>query len=72
MAPENFDLDAYAEYEAAMLEKNQRFAAGDRGLLVYRSLSPCRCLGDCGCYLSDWLFIHDLALKLYVNGRERC
>ena len=36
VAPENFDLDAYAEYEAAMLEKNQRFAAGDRGLLVYR------------------------------------
>lgn len=34
--PENFDLDAYAEYEAGMLEKNRLFTEADKGLLVYR------------------------------------
>ncbi|HIX38254.1 MAG TPA: hypothetical protein H9738_10365, partial [Candidatus Blautia pullistercoris] len=34
--PENFDLDAYQEYEAGLLEKNREFMKKDRGLLVYR------------------------------------
>ena len=33
---ENFDLDAYADYEAKLLEKNKAFTEADRGLLVYR------------------------------------
>ena len=33
---ENFDLDAYQEYEAGLLEKNREFMKKDRGLLVYR------------------------------------
>ncbi|MDO5423467.1 MAG: uroporphyrinogen decarboxylase family protein [Eubacteriales bacterium] len=34
--PEDFDFDAYAEYEAGMLEKNRKFAESGHGLLVYR------------------------------------
>lgn len=34
--PENFDLEAYEEYEAAMLEKNKDFWEKQQGLLVYR------------------------------------
>lgn len=34
--PENFDLEAYGEYEASMLEKNMDFWEGQQGLLVYR------------------------------------
>lgn len=34
--PEDFDLDAYAEYEAGLLEKNKKFTEADSGLLVYR------------------------------------
>ena len=36
VAPENFDLDAYQEYEAGLLEKNREFMKADSGLLVYR------------------------------------
>ncbi len=36
ISPENFDLDAYADYEAKLLEKNKAFTEADRGLLVYR------------------------------------
>lgn len=32
----DFDLDAYAEYEAQLLEANQAFTAKTHGLLVYR------------------------------------
>ena len=35
--PENFDLEAYGEYKASMLEKNRDFWEGRKqGLLVYR------------------------------------
>lgn len=34
--PENFDLDAYAEYEAGLLERNREFWEKDQGILVYR------------------------------------
>ncbi|MDY3920279.1 MAG: uroporphyrinogen decarboxylase family protein [Candidatus Limivivens sp.] len=34
--PEDFDLDAYADYEAALLEQNRKFVEADHGLLVYR------------------------------------
>lgn len=34
--PEDFDLDAYQEYEAGLLEKNKKFKEADHGLLVYR------------------------------------
>lgn len=33
---EQFDLDAYADYEAALLEKNKQFVKNDKGILVYR------------------------------------
>ena len=36
IAPENFDMDAYADYEAALLENNKKFTEKDSGLLVYR------------------------------------
>lgn len=32
----DFDLDAYAEYEAELLESNKKFVESDHGLLVYR------------------------------------
>lgn len=34
--PEDFDLDAYAEYEQVLYERNKTFWEGERGLLVYR------------------------------------
>ena len=34
--PADFDLEAYGEYEAAMLEKNKDFWKKQQGLLVYR------------------------------------
>lgn len=34
--PEQFDFDAYQEYEAQLLDRNKKFAAAGRGLLVYR------------------------------------
>ncbi|HIX59265.1 MAG TPA: hypothetical protein IAA45_06060 [Candidatus Blautia gallistercoris] len=36
ISPEQFDLDAYADYEAGLLEKNKEFVKADKGLLVYR------------------------------------
>lgn len=36
IAPEKFDLEAYADYEARLLESNRRFQQADSGLLVYR------------------------------------
>lgn len=33
---EQFDLDAYAEYESELLERNRQFAQSEGGLLVYR------------------------------------
>lgn len=36
IAPENFDLAAYEDYEASLLERNREFAQDDCGLLVYR------------------------------------
>lgn len=36
IAPEKFDLDAYAEYEASLNERQKEFLCGDRNLLVYR------------------------------------
>ena len=36
VAPEQFDLEAYAAYEQERMERLQRFAAADHGLLVYR------------------------------------
>lgn len=36
ISPEHFDLDAYADYEAQLLERNRAFTEADRGLLVYR------------------------------------
>lgn len=34
--PGSFDLDAYADYESKLLERNKTFAGQDHGLLVYR------------------------------------
>ncbi len=36
IAPERFDLEAYAAYEAALLEANRAFQEAESGLLVYR------------------------------------
>lgn len=36
IAPEKFDLEAYADYEAELLERNRDFVKADHGLLVYR------------------------------------
>ena len=36
ISPENFDFDAYQDYEAALLEGNKKFTEADSGLLVYR------------------------------------
>ncbi len=36
ISPENFDLDAYADYEAALLDSNKKFTEKNSGLLVYR------------------------------------
>lgn len=36
VAPEKFDLDAYAAYEASMGERQEAFLHGDASLLVYR------------------------------------
>lgn len=36
IAPEQFDLEAYADYEASLLERNHAFVQADHGLLVYR------------------------------------
>lgn len=36
IAPEKFDLQAYADYEQMLLERNRAFVANDHGLLVYR------------------------------------
>ena len=32
----DFDLEAYADYEAQLLESNRKFKEADNGLLVYR------------------------------------
>lgn len=34
--PQKFDLEEYADYEAALLERNKAFMESDSGLLVYR------------------------------------
>lgn len=34
--PEKFDLEAYADYEASLLEGNKKFVEAENGLLVYR------------------------------------
>lgn len=34
--PEKFDLEAYADYEASLLEGNKKFVEAEHGLLVYR------------------------------------
>ena len=34
--PEDFDLDAYQEYEAGLLEGNKKFVEASSGLQVYR------------------------------------
>ena len=36
VAPEKFDLDAYAAYEASMGARQEAFLHGDASLLVYR------------------------------------
>lgn len=36
IAVKDFDLDAYADYEASLLESNQKFVESDHGILVYR------------------------------------
>ncbi len=36
VTPENFDYDAYADYEASLLERNRRFWEADSGVAVYR------------------------------------
>lgn len=36
VVPEKFDLAAYAEYEAQLLERNAQFVQAKQGLLVYR------------------------------------
>lgn len=36
IVPEKFDLQAYAEYEQKLLERNRAFVKDDHGLLVYR------------------------------------
>ncbi|MCL2344150.1 MAG: uroporphyrinogen decarboxylase family protein [Firmicutes bacterium] len=36
IAPENFDFDAYCDYEAGLLPANSAFAGAESGLLVYR------------------------------------
>lgn len=36
IAVKDFDLDAYADYEASLLENNKRFVEAKHGLLVYR------------------------------------
>lgn len=36
IAVKHFDLDAYADYEASLLESNKKFVEADHGLLVYR------------------------------------
>lgn len=36
IAPEVFDLDAYADYEASLKERQMEFLHGNRNLLVYR------------------------------------
>lgn len=36
VAPEQFDLNAYQEYEAELLENNREFVKAGEGLLVYR------------------------------------
>jgi len=36
VSPENFDIEKYADYEAAILEKNRQFWKSDSGVLVYR------------------------------------
>lgn len=40
ISPENFDFDAYQDYEAALLEGNKKFTEADSGLLVYRRVRP--------------------------------
>jgi hypothetical protein len=36
IAPEQFDFSRYHEYEASLLERNQKFWEGEQGILVYR------------------------------------
>jgi len=36
IAPEKFDIDKYADYEVALLERNEQFWKSDSGVLVYR------------------------------------
>lgn len=36
IAPDRFDCDAYADYEAALLERNRRFWEAQSGVAVYR------------------------------------
>lgn len=36
IAPEKFDIQAYADYEQSLLERNRAFVKDDHGLLVYR------------------------------------
>ncbi len=38
IAPEQFDLDRYAAYEAALHERNEAFFKGDKGIQVYRRM----------------------------------
>ena len=36
LSPDSFDIEKYADYEAALLEKNRQFWKADSGVLVYR------------------------------------
>lgn len=38
IAPEEFDISAYADYEQALLERCRKFWQGDSGVLVYRRM----------------------------------
>lgn len=57
--PEKFDLEAYADYEERLLERNRKFRDSDRGLLVYR-----RVRADGVFYDKCWDYRESLALQL--------
>lgn len=64
--PEQFDLDAYADYEAQLLESNRGFLKKESGLLVYR-----RMRGEGVFYHKSKEHADSLALQLGVLEKSK-
>jgi hypothetical protein len=65
--PGDFDLDAYSDYEASLLEGNRRFAEADHGLQVYRRVRANGVFYDKCRDMKESLALQLGALKMSMN-----